>query len=279
MEEVFSKFIPNFKSENIERDLESSKSLIMSLVEEKINISSSPFLCSILEYYIKNNNNNNNTRKFKIILIGEKESLNFYSTIGRKLGVNLLKKENGFIFVDINESFTKLLSTQLPLEENYPETFNPVRKNEEEYIECDHKLIDYKDINKFYNNVFDKIKKLIDEMKSKENNTNKIDYIIIFDKVNDDSLKSLDNFLKYCFFNGINLIFSINKELNNDNIIKYIEYLSDFEIIFKNNESGFSKDLTGIMDILIKMEQREEKKSFRYNLKTNEIKIFTHIEI
>ena len=278
MEEVLSKFIPNFKTENIERDSESTKGLIMSLIEEKINISSSPFLCSILEYFIKINNSNINTKKYKIILIGEKESLNFYSTIGRKLGVNLLKKENGFIFVDINESFTKLLSTQLPLEENYPSTFNPVRKNEEEYIECNHKLIDYKDINKFYNDVFDKIKKLIDELKSKENN-NQNDYIVIFDKVNDDSLKSLDNFLKYCFFNGINLIFSVNKELNNENIIKYIDYLSDFEIIFKNNESGFSKDITGIMDILIKMEQREDKKSFRYNLKTNEIKIFTHIEI
>ena len=53
MEEVLSKFIPNFKLENIERDSETSKSLIMSLVEEKINISSSPFLCSMLEYYLK----------------------------------------------------------------------------------------------------------------------------------------------------------------------------------------------------------------------------------
>ena len=134
MEEVLSKFIPNFKLENIERDSEISKSLIMSLIEEKINISSSPFLCSMLEYYLKINLNNNN--KYKIILVGEKESLNYYSTIGRKMGINLLKKENGFIFVDINDAYTKLLCTQLPLEENYPETFNPVRKNNEEYIEC-----------------------------------------------------------------------------------------------------------------------------------------------
>lgn len=275
MEEVLSKFILNFKLENIERDSEISKSLIMSLIEEKINISSSPFLCSILEYFLKNSINN---KKYNIIFIGERENLTFYSTIGRKMGINLLKKENGFYFVDINDAYSKLLSTQLPLEENYPESFNIVRKAGEEYIECDHKLIDYKDINKFYNNVFDKIKKLIDGIKSKENNE-KNDYVVIFDMVNDESLKSIDEFLKYCFFNGINLIFSINKELNNENIIKYIEYLSDIEIILKNNESGFSKDLTGIIDILIKMDQREEKKSFRYNLKTNEIKIFTHIEI
>ena len=217
MEQVLSKFIPNFKFENIERDIEIKKSLIMSLIEEKINISSSPFLCSILEYFVKNNTNNN---KYKIILIGEKESLNYYSTIGRKMGINLLKKDNGFIFVDINGAYTKLLSTQLPLEENCPETFNPVRKTNEEYIDCDHKLIDCKNMNKFYSNVFDNIKKLIDEIKNKENNQK--EFIIIFDKINDDSLKSLDEFLKYCFFNGINLIFNINKELNKNNIIKYI---------------------------------------------------------
>ena len=274
MEDVLSKFIPNFKLENIERDSEMSKSLIMSLIEEKINVSSSPFLCSILEYFLKSKNNNKN---YKIILIGEKENLNYYSTIGRKMGINLLKKENGFIFVDINEAYSKLLSTQLPLEENYPESFNIARKSGEEYISCDHNLIDYKDMNKFYNNVFDKIKKFIDEIKSKDND--KYDFIVIFDMVNDESLKSIDEFLKYSFFNGINLIFSVNKDLNNEKITKYIEYLSDIEIILKNNESGFSKDLTGIIDVLIKMDQREDKKSFRYNLKTNEIKIFSHIDI
>jgi hypothetical protein len=274
MEEVLSKFIPNFKLENIERDSEISKSLIMSLIEEKINISSSPFLCSILEYFLKINNND---KKYKLILIGEKESLNFYSTIGRKMGVNLLKKDNGFFFVDINDAYAKLLSTQLPLEENFPESFNIARKNAGEYIECDHKLIDYKDMNIFYNNVFEKIKKLIDEIKSKENN--KSNYIIIFDMINDESLRAIDEFLKYCFFNEINLIFTINKELNNYNITKYIEYLSDIKIVLKNNESGFSKDLNGIIDFIIKMEQREDKKSFRYNLKTNDIKIFSHINI
>ena len=273
MEEVLSKFIINFKLDNIERGLEIKKTLIMSLIEDKINISSSPFLCSMLEYYLKNNSN-----KYKIIFIGEKESLNFYSTIGRKMGVNLLKKENGFIFVDINDAFSKLLSTELPLEEHYPETYNIVKKNDEEYINCDHKLIDFKDMNKFYSNVFEKIKNLINGLKTKDND-NKNNYIVIFDKINDESLKSLDDFLKYCFFNEINLIFSINKELNNDNIIKYIEYLCDIEIILKNNESGFSKDLSGIIDILIKMDQREEKKSFRYNLQSNEIKIFSHIVI
>ena len=277
MEEVLSKFIPNFKLENIERDSEISKGLIMSVIEEEINISSSPFLCSMLEYYL-NNNSNSQDKMNKIIFIGEKESLNFYSTIGRKMGINLLKKENGFIFVDINETFSNLLSTQLPLEEQYPETFNPVRKSGDEYIECDQKLIDYKDINKFYSHVFERIKKVIDNIKTKESDK-KNNFIVIFDRINDASLKSLDEFLRYCFLNELNLIFTINKELNDDNICKYIDYLSDIKISLKNNESGFSKDISGIMDISIKMDQREDQKSFRYNLQTNEIKIFTHINI
>ena len=47
----------------------------------------------------------------------------------------------------------------------------------------------------------------------------------------------------------------------------------------KSNESGFSKDISGILDILIKKESNEELKSFRFNLKANDIKIFNHIVI
>jgi hypothetical protein len=61
--------------------------------------------------------------------------------------------------------------------------------------------------------------------------------------------------------------------------VKYIEYLSDILIKIKSNESGFSKDISGILDIIIKKEFNEDLKSFRYNLKTNDIKIFSHIEI
>ena len=274
MEEVLSKFIPDFHLENLERDKEISKSLIISLIEENINISSSPFLCSILEYYLKHNTNNDK----KIILIGEKESLNYYSAIERKLGINLLKKENNFIFVDINGAYSKLLKTQLPLEENVPDSFNLVRKGKEEYIECDNKLLENNNIKEFYKNTFNKIKEVIKDIKEKENNDEK-KYMIIFDLINDESLDALDEFLKYCFSNEINLLFSINKDLNSPKVVQYIEYLSDILIRVKNNESGFSKDISGILEITIKKELNEELKSFRYNLKTNDIKIFNHIEI
>ena len=274
MEEVLSKFIPDFHLENMERDIEISKSLIMALIEENINISSSPFLCSILEYYLKNNNKNEK----KIILIGEKESLNYYSSIGRKLGINLLKKENDFIFVDVNGAYSKLLKTQLPLEENVPDSFNQVRKGKDEYIECENKLLENNDINGFYKNIFEKIKENIKNWKEKENNKEK-KYLVVFDVINDESWNALDDFMKYCFSNEINLLFSINKDLNSPEIINYIEYLSDILMKIKNNESGFSKDLSGILDIIIKKELKEELKSFRYNLKTNDIKIFNHIEI
>ena len=274
MEEVLSKFIPDFHLENIERDKEISKSLIMSLIEEKINISSSPFICFMLEYYLKHNDKT----KSKVILIGEKESLNYYSVIGRKLGINLLKNNNDFVFVDINSAYSKLLKTQLPLEENVPESYNQVRKGKDEYIECEHKLLMNDDTNAFYKNTFDKIKEFIQSTITKENDKDK-KYIVIFDTINDESLKALDDFLKYCFSDEINIIFCINKELNSEKIVEYIEYLSDILIKIKSNESGFSKDISGILDIIIKKEFDEELKSFRYNLKTNDIKIFNHIEI
>jgi len=274
MEEVLSKFIPDFHLENMERDKEISKSLIMTLFEEKINISSSPFISFILEYYLKHNDKN----KYKVILLGEKESLNYYSVIGRKFGINLLKNNNDFVFVDINGAYSRLLKTQLPLEENVPDSYNQVRKGKDEYIECDHKLLMNDDINAFYKNTFDKIKEFINENKKKENDKDK-KYIIIFDMINDGCLKAFDDFLKFCFISEINLIFSINNELNSEKLVKYIEYLSDILIKIKSNESGFSKDISGILDIIIKKEFNEDLKSFRYNLKTNDIKIFSHIEI
>ena len=274
MEEVLSKFIPDFHLENMERDKEISKSLIMTLFEEKINISSSPFISFILEYYLKHNDKN----KYKVILLGEKESLNYYSVIGRKFGINLLKNNNDFVFVDINGAYSRLLKTQLPLEENVPDSYNQVRKGKDEYIECDHKLLMNDDINAFYKNTFDKIKEFINENKKKENDKDK-KYIIIFDMINDGCLKAFDDFLKFCFISEINLIFSINNELNSEKLVKYIEYLSDILIKIKSNESGFSKDISGILDIIIKKEYNEDMKSFRYNLKTNDIKIFSHIEI
>ena len=274
MEEVLSKFIPDFHLENLERDKEVSKSLIMTLSEEKINTSSSPFLCSIIEYYLKNNNKMN----AKVILIGEKESLNYYSSIERKLGANLLKKENDFIFVDINDAYSKLIKTQLPLEENMPDSFNQVRKGKDEYIECDHKLIESNNMNNFYKNTFEKIIEVVNDYRKKENEKEK-KYMVIFDMINDECLKALDDFLIYCFSNEINLLFSINEELNSEKIVKYIEYLSDIIIKVKSNESGFSKDISGILDIIIKKELNEELKSFRYNLKANDIKIFNHIDI
>ena len=274
MEEVLSKFIPDFHLENMERDKEISKSLIMTLIEEKINILSSPFISFILEYYLKHNDKN----KYKVILLGEKESLNYYSVIGRKFGINLLKNNNDFVFVDINGAYSRLLKTQLPLEENVPDSYNQVRKGKDEYIECDHKLLMNDDINAFYKNTFDKIKEFINENKKKENDKDK-KYIIIFDMINDGCLKAFDDFLKFCFISEINLIFSINNELNSEKLVKYIEYLSDILIKIKSNESGFSKDISGILDIIIKKEFNEDLKSFRYNLKTNDIKIFSHIEI
>ena len=169
-----------------------------------------------------------------------------------------------------------MLKTQLPLEENVPDSFNQVRKKEGEYIECDHKFLENNAINEFYKDTFEKIKKIINN--GKENDKEQ-KYMVMFDAINDESLNALDDFLKFCFTKEINLLFIINKELNSQKVVNYIEYLSDILIGLKSNESGFSKDLNGILDITIKKELNEENKSFRYFLRNNRIEIFNHIDI
>ena len=190
------------------------------------------------------------------------------------MGINLLKKENNFIFVDIIGSFDKLLKTQLPLEENVPDSFNQVKKGNDEFIQCDKKLIEENNMNKFYTDVFEKIK---DKINNNKDNAKK--WVVVFDVVRDEHLQSLDEFMKFCFEKEINLIFSINKELISEKMFQYIQYLSDILLYLKNNESGFSKDISGILEIYFQKELNEEVNSFRYNLASNDIRIFNHINI
>ena len=81
--ESINKYIQNFTSylslENINNP--NNKNLIsISLIENSIEITSNPFLSLILNFYLKNN--------FNVIFISEREYLNHYSTIQRKLGYN-----------------------------------------------------------------------------------------------------------------------------------------------------------------------------------------------
>lgn len=263
-----SKFIPNFNIENIESEEENKKSTIIALIEETINISSIPFICSFIEFYLKNN--------YNIILIGERESLHFYSSVERKIGINILRKDNGFFFVDLNDLYTKLLSSDLPLEDNYPDSFDQVRKSEDEYLSFDKSFIDKNTFIINYQKIFYEIKKKIKTIKEKNKNKKTI---IILDKVNDESIEALNDLLGYCYENEVNLMFSINKEINCEKNMEYLKYLSDILIKINMNESGFSKDINGLINIIIKMDLKEKNYFYRYYLKINEIKVFSHINI
>ena len=73
--ETIDIFLPNFTS--ILKDNTSNKNCYnLSLIEESTKISNNPFLSLLIAYFLKNNIN--------IILLSERESLNHYSTIGRK---------------------------------------------------------------------------------------------------------------------------------------------------------------------------------------------------
>ena len=271
--ESINKYIQNFTSylslENINNP--NNKNLIsISLIENSIEITSNPFLSLILNFYLKNN--------FNVIFISEREYLNHYSTIQRKLGYNLIKSEN-LIFVDLITGYNSILPTELPLSENFPSTFNLL--SSKNYINC--KDCFNKNNNSLdYDKILDLIEKKFLEIKNNNNNNNK--NILIMDKTIDE-INIINKILKFCYNNNISSLFTVNKDLNEDKTIDYLIYLSDIIIEFKQNESGFSKDLDGMMNININFEKYNgdisgnKNASIRYKIKSNNIDFFTHLTI
>jgi hypothetical protein len=266
--ETIDIFLPNFTS--ILKDNTSNKNCYnLGLIEESTKISNNPFLSLLIAYFLKNDIN--------IILLSERESLNHYSTIGRKFGINLCNLDN-FCYVDFQNSYISMLNIELPLSENYPNTFNILHAKNQ---------IDMKKNNIFNNENlkfdYDKFIPLLKEKVNKfKENKNKI--VIIEDKTNDD-INQLNKLLKFSYENNISLIFSINKEINEQSTIDYIRYLSDIIIEFKQNESGFSKDVDGMMNININKDKLnndingDKISQIRYSLQSNNIKFFTHLKL
>ena len=264
--ETIDIFLPNFTS--ILKDNTSNKNCYnLGLIEESTKISNNPFLSLLIAYFLKNDIN--------VILLSKRESLNHYTTIGRKFGINLCNLDN-FCYVDFQNSYISMLNIELPLSENYPNNFNILHAKN---------IIDMKK-NNIFNNLkfdYDKFIPLLKEQVNKfKENKNKI--IIIEDKTNDD-INQLNKLLKFSYENNISLIFSINKEINEQSTIDYIRYLSDIIIEFKQNESGFSKDVDGIMNITINKDKLnnditgDKSAQIRYILQSNNIKFFTHLKI
>lgn len=180
---------------------------------------------------------------------------------------------NCFCYADLSSGYNSLLQTELPLSENFPSTFNQSRSKN--FISC---------ANCFNKNTYSidynlLIPLLEEQIKKFEKRT-----IIIMDKTY-DNLTDINNLIKISTDSNSSIIFTINKSLNDEKTIEYIQYLSDIMFNFKQNESGFSKDVDGILGIQvsydgINMDSSGEKKtSIRYSLKENAINFFTHLAI
>jgi hypothetical protein len=68
----------------------------------------------------------------------------------------------------------------------------------------------------------------------------------------------------------------MNRELSGYELYNYLYNISDLEIEFKQNESGFSKDIDGIIKLYLKSTNMKEW-NLRYNIKENGINFFPHL--
>lgn len=68
----------------------------------------------------------------------------------------------------------------------------------------------------------------------------------------------------------------MNRDLSDEELYNYLYNLSDFEIEFKQNESGFSKDIDGRIKLYLKTSSLKEW-NLRYYIKENGINFFSHL--
>lgn len=69
---------------------------------------------------------------------------------------------------------------------------------------------------------------------------------------------------------------NLNKEISGDEIYNYLYNLSDFEIEFKQNESGFSKDIDGQIKLYLNSSNIKTW-TLRYTIKENGMSFFPHV--
>lgn len=69
---------------------------------------------------------------------------------------------------------------------------------------------------------------------------------------------------------------NMNKELSGEELYNYLYNISDLEIEFKPNVSGFSVDIDGQIKVYLKIQQMKEW-NLRYTIKENGINFFPHL--
>lgn len=113
----------------------------------------------------------------------------------------------------------------------------------------------------------------------KENKT-----VLIIDQVH-NNINDMNLLLDFSFKMNTSIIFTINKELNDNTTFEYISYISDIVFSFRHNESGFSKDVDGLLGVQLLFPgvdstgYSKQNLLIRYSFKDNGIKFFSHLTI
>ena len=113
----------------------------------------------------------------------------------------------------------------------------------------------------------------------KENKT-----VLIIDQVH-NNINDMNLLLDFSFKTYTSIIFTINKELNDNTTFEYISSISDIIFSFRHNESGFSKDVDGLLGVQLLFPgvdstgYSKQNLLIRYSLKDNGIKFFSHLTI
>jgi hypothetical protein len=250
--------------------------------ENSYTSNSTCFIATLLPYYLKNN--------FKVIFIGCNEGLIHYNNISKRYGTNLLNHASLY-YIDLFFSpYKTLIKEELPLGEIYPPTFNSV-KSKNYYL-----------VNNFYkenrskegDNISEEVDttKLLDIISNlvKENNLNKEKTILIIDNISSLPVLRLKEFINeiylQCIDFDINFLLGLNKLLHCSSSTSsiseeyvYLSHMADVEFEFCENDSGFSKDIDGNVNISIKSSYIENSWKLIYKIKENCIEFFTNLVV
>lgn len=226
--------------------------------ETSFNSNSALFISILLPFYIKNN--------YNVIFISCYESLIHYTSIIRKLGLNILQSQSLFYIDSFYSPYKNKLQVELPLSEDYPYTFNSIRTR------------NYYQLNDIVG-IGDLIKGKINEKIDKTKKT-----IILIDSLSclpiENIEKYVNDILLICVTYSFDMIAGFNSSLSNNEIdYNLLKHKSSFEVEFMENESGISKDSDGRIKIKYETLNGNNSLNLIFKVKENTIDFFQYLKI
>lgn len=259
--EGFDKIIPDFSNILLGNTKLSFENYNILVSDNSFNNNSSLFMSMFIAFFLKNN--------YKVIFVSCNESLIHQNSLCKKHGINLTNNENLYYIDCFYSPYKRIIKEELPLNENQPYTFNTSKSknyyNINEYLESDEHFNE--------DSLFEILKKIQKFDKS----------IVIIDSLLNLPLKDFKEFMNkltiFSIESRCNLMINLNKGLlNSDDDYVYSSYLADLELEFIENESGFSKDIDGKINVNYKSIDRQSI-TLIYKLKENGIDVFNNLVI